>query len=300
MLFSTKYIYLPPRKRSFFPKIYLSLIKKLNRAEWYLRTNFNYYYRLFFKKNPIRQNKICILIPSKNRPEKLGRFFNSVISKTEIKNRVKILICLDEDEKKKDEYEKIRHKFISEGLFIEYQYKNWSSHSERATLLANKYNDEDLYFFIGDDFIFVLKNWDTYLDFIESKTDRNQPFSIWTRSNIYHEKYPYLHSDCPIINKFWFKKLGYIGSKYFNNGLKKTPNGFEDTWTCELGRLTKKFIITKLFILDHINAFFPGNSMEWDETADIRKSEKSDDFFSPWTQTRDIRREDAKKLLIDL
>ena len=69
MFFSTKYIYLPPRKRSFFPKIYLSLIKKLNRAEWYLRTNFNYYYRLLFKKNPIRQNKIFILINRKKRAD---------------------------------------------------------------------------------------------------------------------------------------------------------------------------------------------------------------------------------------
>ena len=64
-----------------------------------------------------------------------------------------------------------------------------------------------------------------------------------------------------------------------NNGLMKTPNGFEDTWTCELGRLTKKFIVTKIFILDHINAFFPGNSNEWDEVAENRKLKKKRRLF---------------------
>ena len=297
MLISSKYIYLPPKRRSFFPKVYFSIIKKFIKTEWYIRVNINYYYRLFFKRNSLRQNKICILFPSKNRPEKLGRLLDSLINKTKFKNRVKILISLDEDEKKKIEYEKIKNIYEAKGLFIKYQFKNCSSHSERATLLANKYKDEDLYFFIGDDFVFVLENWDTYLDFIESKTDRNKPFSIWTRSNIYHEKYYYLHSDCPIVNRYWFEKLGYIGGKFTNNGLMKTPNGFEDTWTCELGRLTKKFIVTKIFILDHINAFFPGNSNEWDEVAENRKLEKEEDFFGPWLKTKDIRKQEAKKLL---
>ena len=297
MITNSKYIAIPPKRRPFFSKIYFSIMKKLVRTEWYIRANISYYYRLLFKNNFLKKNNICILFPSKNRPEKLGRLLNSVIHKTKFKDRIKILISLDEDEKKKNDYEIIKKLYQSKGLFLEYQYKNCSSHSERATFLANKYPDEDLYFFIGDDFVFVLENWDTYLDLIESKTDRDKPFSIWTRSNIYHEKYYYLHSDCPIVNNHWFKKLGYIGGKFTNNGLIKTPNGFEDIWTCELGRLTKKFIITKKFILDHVNAFFPGNSHERDETSENRKLEKNEDFIGPWLQTQHIREQESKKLL---
>ena len=101
MLISSKYIYLPPKKRSFFPKVYFSIIKKFIKTEWYIRVNINYYYRLLFKRNSLRQNKICILFPSKNRPEKLGRLLDSLINKTKFKHRIKILISLDEDEKKK-------------------------------------------------------------------------------------------------------------------------------------------------------------------------------------------------------
>ena len=297
MIINSKYITTPPKKRSTLPRIYFSIMKRLARTEWYIRTNFNYYFRLLFSKNLLRQNKICILIPSRNRPEKLERLLESVINKTKFKNRIKILVSLDEDEKKTDSYEKVKELYKSKDLFVEYQYRNCTSHSERVTLLANKYPEEDLFFFLADDCIFVLPNWDTYLDFIESKTDQNEPFSIWTRSNIIHEKFYYLHSDCPIVNKHWFKKLGYIGGKFKNNGLQKTPTGFEDLWTVELGRLTKKFIITKKFILDHICAFFPGNLNEFDETAEIRRLEKKQDFVSSWFMTKNIREEEAKKLL---
>jgi len=101
MITNSKYITIPPKKKLFFSKIYFSIMKKLVRTEWYIRANISYYYRLLFKNNFLKKNNICILFPSKNRPEKLGRLLNSVIHKTKFKDRIKILISLDEDEKKK-------------------------------------------------------------------------------------------------------------------------------------------------------------------------------------------------------
>ena len=297
MIINSDYIVEPPKKRSFFPKIFRSIMKKICRFEWFIRANFNYFLRIFFKRNSLKLNKICILLASKSRPEKVARLLNSLIKKTEYKKRVKILVLLDDDENKKKEYEKIKLEYNSQGLFVEYYFKNFKSNSERQTYLANKYPDEDLYFHGSDDGVFILKNWDTYLDFIESKTDRDKPYSIWTRSNIIHEKYHYLHSDFPIVNNLWVKKVGYFGARFKFNNIKENIPNFEDLWICELGRLTKQFIITKKFILDHVNAFFPGNSSEWDDTAEKRSEERKIDIFSAWKQTENYRKNDAKKLL---
>lgn len=297
MIINSDCIIEPPKRRSFFPKIFRSIMKKFFRFEWFIRANLNYYLRIFFKHNSFKLNKICILLPSKSRPGKLDRLLNSLIEKTKHKNRIKILVLLDENENKKNEYEKIKKNYNSQELFVEYYFKDFGSHSERETYLVNMHPDEDLYFHSGDDSVFILKNWDTYLDFIESKTDRNIPYSIWTRSNVIHEKYHYLHSDFPIVNNLWIKKIGYFGARFKHNYTKINIPNFEDLWICELGRLTKQFIITKKFILDHVNAFFPGNSQEWDETAEIRKKDKKIDYFLVWKQTENYRKDDAKKLL---
>ena len=297
MIINSDYIVQPPKKRSFFPKIFRSIMKKICRFEWLIRTNFNYFLRIIFKHNSLKLNKICILLASKSRPEKVARLLNSLIKKTEYKKRVKVLVLLDEDENKKIEYEKIKSEYNSQGLFVEYYFKNFKSNSERQTYLANKHPDEDLYFHGADDGVFTLKNWDTYLDFIESKTDRDKPYSIWTRSNIIHEKYHYLHSDFPIVNNLWVKRIGYFGARFKFNNIKENIPNFEDLWICELGRLTKQFIITKKFILDHVNAFFPGNSNEWDDTAEKRSEDRKIDIFLAWKLTENYRKNDAKKLL---
>jgi len=297
MIVSSDYITEPPKKRFFFSKVFRSVMKKLVRFEWFLRVNLNYYLRIYFKKNPLRLNKICILLASKSRPGKLDRLLDSLVKNTKYKSRIKILVLLDENEKKKIEYEEVKKKNILKGLYLEYYFKNLDSHSERETYLANMHLNEDLYFHSGDDSVFVLENWDIYLDYIESKTDRNKPYSIWTRSNVVHEKFYYLHSDFPIINNLWFKKIGYFGAKFkFENNKINIPN-FEDLWICELGRLTKRFIITKKFILNHLCAFFPENSNEFDETAEKRLQNKKIDYFSVWKKTKSFREEDAKKLL---
>ena len=297
MIINSDYIVELPKRRSFFPKIFRSIMKKSCRFEWFIRTNLNYYLRVLFKDNPLRFNKICIILPSKSRPGKLERLLNSLIKTTKYKKRIKVLVLLDKSENKKKEYYKVKKKYKSKKLFIEYYFKNFTSNSERETYLTNMHPNEDLYFHGSDDSVFILKNWDTYLDFIESKTDRNKPFSIWTRSNIIHEKYHYLHSDFPIVNNLWVKKIGYFGARFKLNHSKKSIPNFEDLWICELGRLSKQFIITKKFILDHVNAFFEGNSKEWDELAEKRSKDKKIDIFSIWKKTKKYRIIDAKKLL---
>ena len=85
MIINSDYIVELPKRRSFFPKIFRSIMKKSCRFEWFIRTNLNYYLRVLFKDNPLRLNKICIILPSKSRPGKVERLLNSLIKTTKYK-----------------------------------------------------------------------------------------------------------------------------------------------------------------------------------------------------------------------
>jgi len=118
MIVSSDYITEPPKKRFFFSKVFRSVMKKLVRFEWFLRVNLNYYLRIYFKKNPLRLNKICILLASKSRPGKLDRLLDSLVKNTKYKSRIKILVLLDENEKKKIEYEEVKKKIFLRGYIL--------------------------------------------------------------------------------------------------------------------------------------------------------------------------------------
>ena len=136
---------------------------------------------------------------------------------------------------------------------------------------------------MNDDVIFVLKNWDKYIDEIHSILPE-KPYSIWIKSD---EKYDQLHCDFPIVNRSWYKKLNYIGNLYLN--------GFIDKWICELGQLTKQFIITRKKMLKHLNVGDSSSTEEKDQTYfDISKFHEGDKVL--WNETKNIRKFDAKKL----
>ena len=48
----------------------------------------------------------------------------------------------------------------------------------------------------------------------------------------------------------WFKNLGYIGNLYLF--------GYIDTWICDLGKKSNKFILAKKKFIEHLNAEIAG------------------------------------------
>jgi len=287
VIFSTKFIYEPPKKRNFFPKIYRSILKKLVRIEWFIKSNYNYYLRTKLIRRGIKLHSICIIFPSKERPHNLKRLLESLIKNTNDISRIKVLILLDEDESQYLKYKDIETYYNSINLFVKIFKKNLNSNCERWNYLAYKYQEEDLYLWLNDDAVFILENWDIYIDFVASKIPLNVPYSIWTRSNIHHEKFYYLHSDMPIVNNLWFKTLGYIGNKYLHD--------MGDAWICELGRLSGNFIITKKFILNHLSINITKDEKKFDNTYLLNEKKKKNDY-NLWKITIKNRIEDAKKL----
>tara|TARA_B100001093_G_C26742163_1_gene977165 strand:- start:657 stop:1391 length:735 start_codon:yes stop_codon:yes gene_type:complete len=236
----------------------------------------------FFKKMK-RENKIAILVPSKQRINKLKRFIESLINTTSNINRIYIEILIDEDELQMNEYINFINT-LKKNLKVNLHVKNEKTHNLRNNYLANKIHC-DLYFPLNDDVIFFLKDWDKYIDEISSYIPKDRPFSIWTKAN---SKYPYLHSEFPIVNNVWFEKLGYIGNYHLY--------GYIDTWICDLGKISKKFIIAKTKFIEHLNVEVKGSKDKKDKTYyDLMISQKDD--LNIWLKTKNIRLEDSKKLL---
>lgn len=271
------------KKRTLIQSIKKDIYKGFIRIKWFGLTKFNFLLRSFFLKKKIKKNKISLLIPSKQRVDKLSRLINSLLSKTTYIDRIYILVLIDENEKDKEDYLKLILEFekkVNIKIFV----KDEKTHNIRNNYLAEQI-DSDLYFPMNDDVIFIMNNWDTYIDTMESYTPNNKPYSIWCKTD---RKYPYLHSDFPIVNKLWYKKLGYIGNLHLY--------GYIDTWICELSKITKLFILSNKQFLDHLNVENSNNNDVPDKTyKDLMVAQSND--LKIWQDTKNIRIKDAKKLI---
>ena len=282
------FIFEPPKKRKFIPKIKYSILKKIFLIKWFLLININYYLNILFSRNRKIVNNIFILSLSKNRPRKLERLLNSINILSKKKDRIKILILLDEDEKMKNDYVNIAEEFKKKKLDVNLYYKNFNQISEGYNFLARTVKQEGLFCLFSDDIIVTLNEWDEYIDFLSSKLSSEKAFSIWTRSNNHTERY-YTHSEHPIVNSLWFKAVGYIDPPK----LKNIP----DLWICELGRLSGNFIVSKKMIYNHLRA--DENPEEIDETyLNLKKKRQSENYnwHPKWIETTNERIKDAEKI----
>tara|TARA_B100000989_G_scaffold10243_1_gene6945 strand:- start:2876 stop:3718 length:843 start_codon:yes stop_codon:yes gene_type:complete len=270
------------KKLNFIPRIKKEILKGFSRIKWISITNFLFWYRFLFFKKKIVDNKIAILIPSKQRINKLRRFLESLTVNTYKKERIYVEILIDKNEAQKELYQECIKNFKKE-LNINLYLRDEKTHNQRNNFLAQKIN-ADLYFPLNDDAVITMKKWDLYLDEVSSLIPLNKPYSIWTKAST---KYPYFHSEFPIVNNKWYKTLGYIGNYHLY--------GFIDTWICDLGKISKKFIIAKKKFIDHLNVEIKGSIDKKDKTYyDQKISEKND--LEIWIKTKEIRIKDSKKL----
>lgn len=137
---------------------------------------------------------------------------------------------------------------------------------------------------MNDDVIFTKKNWDQYLDLLDFKMEKKKPYVFFTRGHQgFFKRYYFLATEFPIINKYWFKKLGYIGNKY--------TYGFIDYWICELARRSKNYLITKEIFFHHIKDL----TKKLDKTSENLYINQSEDW-NIWEKTQHIRLKHSKKI----
>ncbi len=275
------------KKRTILQSIKKDILKGLKRIYLYSYTTIKYHFisfKAYFCKKDKKKFKISLLLPTRERAKKFERLLNSLIETCQDKNRIEILLLIDEDDKDIFEYKKIIKKRIFESLKFSLIIKNLNTHAIRNNYLANLSNG-DIIFPINDDMIFISDKWDDQIDNEFSKINMQNPFCVWIKSNI---KYRYLHCDYPIVNKSWYKKLGYIGSENFNFW-------YLDTWICDLSIRSGLYLTTPNIIVNQLSA----NRMkeEVDETH-LRNinSDKEEKDKRIWALTKEERIKHAKLL----
>jgi len=275
------------KKRSIYQSIKKDIVKGIKRIYWFNYTLIKYYFltiKFKFLKKKINKFKISILLPTRERSKKFDRLLKSLISTCSDQSRIEILLLIDEDDSELELYKEILKKNIFNKITFKLFIKNLETHAIRNNFLV-KGSSGEIIFPINDDMIFVTNDWDNVIDKEFSKINNDYPYCLWIRSNI---KYRYLHCDYPIINKSWYKRLGYVGSENFNFW-------YLDTWICDLSFRSGKFIASPDIKVDQLSANRIEKEIDETHLRNIN-SDKGDKDFDIWNNTKEERVKDAKLL----
>ena len=272
--------------RSVVKSLTKDFIKGNRRLYWYSYTKLKYFFcsiNALLLNKKINNLKISLLLPTRERSKKFTRLIDSINETCTNKQKIEILLLLDEDDNELNEYYNIakyeKYKLLNIKIFV----KNFKTHSERNNFLAkNSYGD--IIFPINDDIIFNTRNWDLEIDREFSKIG-NSPYSLWINCG---QKYNYLHCDFPIINREWYKRLGYVGSEFFKFW-------YLDTWICDLSFRSKKFLITDKIEVFQYSAHTLKDEVDNTHLKNLRNDIPRIDFIT-WQNTKKYRITDAKKL----
>ena len=279
--------YMIKKKRTILQSIKKDILKGFKRSYLFLYTILKYNLitlKAFILKKEIKTFKISLLLPTRERSIKFERLLISLVKTCKNLNRIEILLLLDEDDKEIMQYKNIIDKDSFKSLKFTLISKNLKTHAIRNNHLA-KLSKGDIIFPIGDDMIFITEKWDNIIDSEFSKIDMLNPFCLWIKSNI---KYRYLHCDYPIVNKSWYKRLGYVGSEYFNFW-------YFDTWICDLSMRSGQYLATPKIKVDQLSANRFKNEVDETYLRNINSDKEEKDYII-WNQTKDQRIKHAELL----
>lgn len=270
--------------RNIFQSINKDILKGFKRIYWY---NYLRLKKVLLSLNSkdLKRYNISILYPTRERSAKFNRMLNSLIVNCNDPSRINIMLLFDTDEPDLDKYKQIINDKLYKDLNFQIYIKDLKNHAIRNNYLANISNDPIL-FPVNDDIIFKSENWDKYIDKEFSKINMNKPYCIWTDTG---HKYPYLHSDFPILNKAWYDKLGYLSSEIFNHW-------YFDTWICDLSIRSKKFHLSENIKIYQYSAHSIKEEVDATHLRLTRNDNSSKDKLI-WEESLPIRITDAKKLI---
>jgi hypothetical protein len=275
------------KKRSIYKSLKKDFLKGIKRIYWFNYILIKYYFltiKFYLFKKKINKFKISILLPTRERSKKFDRMLKSLISTCSDQSRIEILLLIDENDNEIETYKEIIKKDIFNKINFKLFIKNLETHAIRNNFLA-KASIGEVIFPINDDMIFITNNWDNIIDIEFSKINNDYPYCLWIRSNI---KYRYLHCDYPIINKSWYKRLGYVGSENFNFW-------YLDTWICDLSFRSGKFIASPHIKVDQLSANRIEEEIDETYLRNIN-SDKGNKDINIWNSTKEERVKDAKLL----
>ena len=274
-------------KRTIFQSVKKDFYKGFKRLYWFLYTRIFYYFlsTLFkVKKKEIKEYKISLICPSRERVLKFSRMVNSLFQKVYKIENIEMLVLLDRNDKEIDLYKKEINNMNNRGLNTKIFIIDLLNNAKRINYLVKK-SKGDVFFAINDDLIFKSDNWDYYINFEFSKINMNRPFCLWITSDV---KYNYLHCEFPIINRCWYDILGYHSTEHFSHWNL-------DTWICDLSHRSKKFIVSNLIEVEQLSANRFSDEIDNTHLVNLAKQKLNNDS-EIWKETKKIRIDESIKL----
>ena len=159
-------------------------------------------------------NKISILTPSRERPDRCLNFYNSVLETAKYPDNVELLFRIDNDDPKLNDYIKnIKNLTIGDPISISI---SWNE-------IANKCTG-NLLIMGNDDQLYETNNWDSILlDKVIKYKD--EIYCAWFNDNLHQVR----HCAFPIISRKWYNTLGYFSPGIFNFF-------YNDTWIFDIAK----------------------------------------------------------------
>lgn len=218
--------------------------------------------------------KISLLLPTRNRPDNIKRFWDSVQETADSEVEVVVYIDSDDESYNREEMRKAGIKVVHGRRRI--LSETWNQCYSAAT--------GDILGHMGDDIIFRTKGWDTKV---------RQAFAQ------YPDRIVFVYGDDGgpmsdfgthgFIHRNWVEAVGYFVPPYFSSD-------YNDTWLNDVAKLIGRHHRVDI-LTEHMHPAF--NKAEWDKTHQERmerhRRDNVDDLYR--SHEMQVRRQaDAEKL----
>jgi glycosyltransferase involved in cell wall biosynthesis len=226
--------------------------------------------------------KIAILLPTRNRPQLLKRFWESIVDTSDDLNNISLYLYIDEDDSltppvAAELIEKYNNIFVFVGPRI--------LHSKMPNVLFSKTN-EDIMFLGGDDLIMRTPGWDTRVREAFDKVD-DRIALVYGRDGGEALAHPEKFATHPILHRRWAEVLGYINPPYFSCD-------YADTWSNDLADAIGRKFLLPIF---HEHMHFTFRKSEFDSTyREARDRFSADNIPLLYHNLSEQREKDVEKL----
>lgn len=189
---------------------------------------------------------IAILCPTKGRPDKLKRMWDSAIATAKYPDKLSLWMGVNEEEV--ETYSSIS--FDKPTTAVMMACKDWSITYTLNILAEYAKKRANFFMLMGDDAVFTTPHWDEAV-YNNYDTLQKKAHVFALRDSRSADGTPH-----PIVTREWLDIVGYVACPIF-------LHWFVDTWLVGMAKLTNRFTHLKEFLLEHRK---PSDVGEFDAT----------------------------------
>ncbi len=217
---------------------------------------------------------ISLLVPTRNRPDNLKRFYESAMATANLPKAVEVVAYVDDDDDSYD-FSLPRLRYVRGPRIV--LSKMWNKCYDIAL--------GPIYGHMGDDIIFRSDNWDALIKNIFNSFEDKILFVHGDDMSDVHRSNFGTHG---FIHKNWVDAVGYFVPPYFSSD-------FNDTWLNDVANALDRRVYIDAVKTEHMHYVF--NKAEKDQTHEERLARHANDRVDEIYAAKKSEREaDVEKL----